>query len=367
MTALTFREYAREFAKTRRKTWQHDRAKTVGASEVAACIRKVAASKMGIAPDDDHVDSNGFAVRGDVIEGAWSAPLMDFIAAQWGGVSHGTGQENQETIIGKGVPLSATPDCIMTGIRRDALTPYGIPDIGPSQTIVIELKSLDPRVARHKLPKFSHPKQLTVQMGMLRKQGIHNPNYGVVLYVDASNYFDLMAFPVKYDEKDFKALVKRADTIMKCTDHNLLIPEGKVRGGSECNECPYARQCIGFRPFVVGGDDPKAPPSAVVAKIDKLAAKVIELELKEDAAKKARLNAEAALYVGLKDSKRNFVKGSKYVAHAKINAGQNRLNNELLKQRLVDIGVPPEEVEGFLDTCKKPTQGGTSLSVSLAS
>lgn len=351
----TFIDAAKALAADRSKSWGHDRRKTVGASEVGKCIRRTVYSKLGLAPDDGYVDTNGFAKRGDTMEDAWSAPLVDKWSALHGGKALYTGQANQVTLIGKKVPLSATPDGLAVGVSRQALAPYGVSDIGKSKSVVIEIKSIDPRYAKQNLPKFEHVPQTMTQLGLIRVNSEHKPDYGVVIYVDASDYFDVRAFPVKYDEAQFKSLVKRADYIMKCDDPNKVLPEGKIRGGSECSECPFAKQCLGFVPFVAG-DDPKAPPVATVKKVERLAEKVAHAAKAVSDAEKAKLTAEADLYIALGDAKRNFIKGSRFVVHAKKTDGQNRSDTKAMAAKLKELGVDPEQF-------KLKTKPSTSLSV----
>lgn len=352
------RDVAREFALSRRKSFGHDRNKTIGASEIGKCARRVKYTKLGTEHDEGYVDANGFATRGDVMEDAWTAPLVAYWVEKHGGRLLYATQAEQVSFVGKGVPISATPDGLAVGVSRDILARYGVPDIGDSGVLVPELKSISPRFGKHKLPKPEHPVQTLVQLGMIRQATEHRPDWGCVVYVEADDFWNVDVFPVKWDERVFKSLVRRADHIMKCDDPNKLPPEGKMRGGSECSECPFARRCIGYRPYVVD-DDPRAPTRAEVAKVEKLAAKVHTLDTKLDQITKKKREAEADLYLGLADVGRKFVAGSKFKVAARVTAPQKRNDAKKLIELARSLGATADQLEA----CKTETKEGTSLSV----
>lgn len=361
----TLNDACKKIADTGAAVFGHDRQRTVGSSEVGTCAKKVVYSKLGLVPDDDAVTgSTGYTARGNLLENYWSSLVFTEWCRSLGGELLYAGQSNQISLIGKGVPLSSTPDGVAVNMPRDCLAPWGVPDIGKSRCILIELKSIDSRVAKHSLPKPNHPVQVMAQLGLVRKATQHKPDFGVVAYVDCSDVFDIRVFPVKYDDKAFKSLVKRADWIMKTVNVDAVMPEGKIRGGTDCRTCAFAKQCLGFRPFVAD-DDPKAPTKATIAKIDAVARKVHEAEVAADIAKKQVLEAEADLYLALAETKRNFVKG-KFVVHAKKTSPQQRLNQGLLKSNLEAAGLTAEQVTLLFDASKQETKGGTSLSVEVA-
>lgn len=312
---------------------------------------------MGLAPDDGYEDTNGFAIRGDVMEDSWTAPLFRAWVEAHGGELLYSGQANQISFVGQKVPLSATPDGLALNVRRDILKPYGVPDIGKSKQLVIEMKSLDPRYGKHKLPKSPHVPQTLTQTGMIRSATKHRPEWGIVGYIDASDYFDIKAFPVAWDEKAFKGLVVRANRILTVKDWNQLPPEGKIAGGSECAECPFARQCLGFLPWLAG-DDPRAPKPADVKAIESAAEKVHKAEQELEKWQQAKRVAEANLYGVLNAKKRRFVMGKKFTVSAKETASQNRDDVSKMKAWIKAKGGDPD---GF----KKQTKPGASLTVEL--
>lgn len=356
----TLKEVCIPFAKSLKTGFSHDRDKTVGASEIGQCIRKTVYSKLGIAPDEDEPNETGFTTRGNVMEDAWSAPLLEYWAkANGGDFIHG-GQENQITLKGDKVPLSSTPDGVAIRMPRDCLAAYGVPDIGPSCAVVGEIKSIDPRYNKTKLPKVPHLPQTLAQIGLIRRtpELKVKPDWGFAFYVDASDYFDLKVYPVKYTEAAFKSLVMRADLIMRTVDPNHVPPEGKQRGGGDCSECPFARQCLGYRPYVPD-EDARAPTSKEVAAVEKLAKKIADLEKREDAAKKARLQVEGDLYLTMGALKRKFVAGSRFKVISKVTASQNRNDAKKLIELATTLGATKEQLE----LCKSSTKEGTSISV----
>ena len=94
--------------------------------------------------------------------------------------------------------LSATPDGILDGLPRDALAYLRVPDIGPSGCIVVDLKTVDPRINLSE-PKPAHVFQIQVQLGLVREQTRFQPAYGLLSYVNASFFDDVVEFAIKFD------------------------------------------------------------------------------------------------------------------------------------------------------------------------
>src|SRR5262249_9121802 len=151
---------------------------------------------------------------------------------------------------------------------------------------------------------------------------------------------------------------KRGEKIMKVAksgNPDSLPPEGKMLGGSECTECPYARSCLGFRPY--SEDDPKALPKKKVAKLEIMMATVKGLEAEAKKAEETHLEAKADLFLAMQAEKRNFVKGTKYYAHAKGTAPQERNDVKKLIALAKSKGATAEE----LAECKSLTKPGSSF------
>lgn len=228
---IRIEDVAFDFAMARKVGFDFDRDKRIGASEVGQCSRKTAYKKLRTPPDPGSKPTSGFAVRGDVMEDNWIAPLCrEWIKANGGELLY-SGQANQTSFAGKNTVLSATPDGLAINVARDILKDRGVPDIGKSKSLVIEMKSIDPHYKEDNLPKGPHTPQTLTQLGMIRHATKHRPDYGVIVYVDASDYFKIHRFPVKWDEKQFKGLVNRSSKLLSAKDPNQFPRKGRYRVG----------------------------------------------------------------------------------------------------------------------------------------
>src|ERR1017187_9791563 len=173
-----------------KKKWKHDRTKTVGASEVGTCSRRVWFGKKSTDADKDHVDRWGATERGNLIEMKLWAPALK---KKYNGKLKFRGDQQKSFIDG---PLSATPDGLLLA-PRDALKEHGIKDI-EADCILLECKSIDPRVdlkeARH-----HHILQAQAQLGCVRAKTKYKPVYCVISYIDASFLDNITEFVVKFD------------------------------------------------------------------------------------------------------------------------------------------------------------------------
>lgn len=316
-------------------------------------MRSIVYAKLSTPKDEGFEEELGFTSRGSIMEDHVTVPMIEYAANAVGGKLLYAGQSNQTTFFGKGVPLSCTPDGILVDMPRNFLANYGVEDIGPDQSVVTEFKSVSPRVDKSKLPKRAHILQTQVQNGMFRAATDHKPDYGIIIYVDSDKYTDVNVFVVKHDPVMFKALVRRADQIIKCKDPNTVPPEGKIQGGSECTLCPYARRCLGHRPYVPD-EDPRALPSKKVAKVAKAAAKAKEMADCEEAFRLKKLEAEHDLYTTLAEVGRRTVIGKDFSVSAKVTKSQSRLDAKALAAEVKRLGGDP-------DKFRKDTKEGTSL------
>lgn len=343
------------YVDTIKTTFGHDRTKTIGASEIMACARRVAYSKTGHSFDPEYVDANGFASRGNHME-AWIAGWMDHAVRAAGGELLHAGQDNQVTLVAE--PLSVTPDGIAVKLPRDWLASCGVKDIGEGRCVVTEFKSISPRFKAEKLPKPQHVHQCMTQIGMVRHSTKHRPEYGIVVYVNSDDYSDIKTFVVPYDEKQFRALYGRAKMLISLRDPNQASPEGKVSGGDECRTCGYAKQCLGYlpwlQPFEVTPDD-----KAKLKTLKSLAAKKAKAEKAIAKAKAEDGKAEEALYAALADAKTRYVKHGSVLIQAKETPSQSRADAKKLAALAVSLGATPEQIEA----CKSATKPGTSLTV----
>src|SRR5262249_27628317 len=156
----------------------HNRSRTVGASEIAQCARRVFFKKNGTAADPGYKDTWGAVTRGSVFENEFWKPAM---RRAFGDRLHLAGGQQKTFVDGR---LSATPDGLVTGLARNALKHLGICDIGPD-CVLVECKTID---AREQLTsaKPEHVFQVNVQLGLVRSKTQWKPNYAVISYTDAS-------------------------------------------------------------------------------------------------------------------------------------------------------------------------------------
>lgn len=257
-----------EFATSITKTWPHDRTKTVGASEIGLCARRMHFVKKAKAHDDSHVEGWGARMRGNVMESELWVPAME----KKFGKRYLHGGALQKTFADKW--LSATPDGLVVGLKRDALKHLGVKDI-ESDCILVECKSLDPRVNLRQA-KDENTYQVQVQMGLIRKLTKHKPVYGLISYMDASFWNEVSEWPVKFDERVFKAAEARAEQILTSEGPQDLAPEGWIAGGSECEYCPFTKACGVIRRSVPEGEAAADPQFA--AEITDMCLELQELE-----------------------------------------------------------------------------------------
>lgn len=239
------------YSKSNQRKWASDRRLTVGASEVGACIRKTAlekhAQRHGREPDGDYVDSRGAADRGSAYESEiWNNAVRRHRPE--GSRLLFCGEDQETLYVGK--YLSATLDSLFVNLPRDCLAHVGIDDLGPQDgkdsplgCIVVDAKSVDPRVNLKGAPKDQHTFQIHAQIGAVRDQTIYRPLVGIITYTNASFFDDIQEFYVRFDPKVFAAAGQRAERAMTANDLSALPPEGKIAGGKECENCSWQRAC----------------------------------------------------------------------------------------------------------------------------
>jgi hypothetical protein len=263
-----------------------DREQTVGASEIGQCARRVYYEKMfgdahyGVERDADFTDSWGAMTRGSAYEQQLWYPALK---ACFGDKLLYAGPEQRTLAV---ECLSATPDGLLIDQPRDLLKPFGITDLGKTGELVVECKTIDPRV-RLDQAKAEHAYQTQVQIGLLRELTPHRPQYALIAYGDASFWDDITEFVITFDPQIYANAKARAAQIMLAMDARELEPEGWIAGGKECDRCPFTRACGQERRAIPGVTDAQADPQ-FVAEIGDLAraAKAHDIEVE---------NATAAL------------------------------------------------------------------------
>lgn len=200
------------------------RRKYLNASEAMGCIRKQWYSKHQ--PEAGEPQMWGYARRGSHGEKFLVESLLAAnVPIAYAGKDQETWRDDKRNI-------SATPDGI---IQYD------------TEWVVVEFKTIDPRTNKSRLPKAQHVAQLEIGMELI-DQNIDRPDgvtlRGVLVYMDASNYFDIEEFPVSRNKAILDQMAKRASKIFRTKDVGNLDREGKRDGGKECKTmCPFTRVC----------------------------------------------------------------------------------------------------------------------------
>lgn len=230
------------FLKKEATAFGHDRAQTIGASEIGGCARRVAYRKKGVPVDPDYKDDPGYAERGNILENHLSAPMMRAAIEGIGGKLLWAGQKDQTTFVADDWFMSATPDGLAIGVKKNALKKYGVKDCG--DCFLVEFKSIDSRISLQKLPKDGHPEQVNYGLGLVRADGEYNPEYGLLLYTNCSS-LSVHPFIIKFDPELFKRQRLKAKRIMTANRPEDLLPEGKMAGGNACKYCEFKARCQG--------------------------------------------------------------------------------------------------------------------------
>lgn len=218
------------------RTYDADRATTLGASDIGQCARKVYYLKRGSAErDPEHIDGWGAALRGSVLERAFWLPAL---RARFGDKLKFAGDEQRQFKSGL---LSATPDALLTDVPSDILASLGVPDIG-ANCLLLECKSIDPR-AKVDTPKPEHRYQALVQLGVVREITKFQPRFAVINYINASFWDDVTEFIVEFDHGIYASAKARAAKVLTAAVAAELPPEGWIAGGHECEHCPFTKAC----------------------------------------------------------------------------------------------------------------------------
>ena len=213
------------------RQFTHDRTKTIGASEIGQCARKLWFLKHQTDKDAGHVDRWGAAQRGNLIEVLWAKAMREHAGA---GKLHYAGRY-QKTFFDDVSPLSATPDGLL---ELDLPTGH--------EELLLECKSIDPR-ARMESIRSEHEAQVQVAMGILNCTTKWRPREAIVSYIDASFLDEVKEFRVPFDRQVFATLRLRAKTIMAANSADALRPEGVIAGGQECEHCAFRSSCSAMR------------------------------------------------------------------------------------------------------------------------
>ncbi|RPH72750.1 MAG: hypothetical protein EHM78_02270 [Myxococcaceae bacterium] len=222
---------------TMETTFVMDRQRTIGASEIGLCSRRMYWVKTEGRVDEGHGDRWGARARGKLLEQHFYVPAMRRKYGKkllWAGKDQKTFNDRY---------ASATPDGLLIDQPRDLLLKdFGIADIGAGQCVLVECKSVDPRVNMSRA-KEENEFQTQMQLGLVRELTVYKPEYAILSYMDASFLDEVHEFAIKFDPKVYDAGHKRAVRIKTATRPDELPPEGWIAGGKECEYCPFTQAC----------------------------------------------------------------------------------------------------------------------------
>jgi CRISPR/Cas system-associated exonuclease Cas4 (RecB family) len=227
------KEALENYARASQRPWKHDRAQTIGASEIGQCARRTWFAKHQTVADAGYVDRWGAKKRGDLIEVFWEKAMRAHVGL---GRLHYAGRY-QRTFFDTAGHLSATPDGVVA-------------DLDKSECFLVECKSLDPR-AKIERSRPEHIYQVQVQMGLVRQQTPFRPSYAILAYIDASFLDESREFRIDFDPDMFEQARARAKAIFEANGADALRPEGYIAGKAECEYCPYRRSCSTMRAAAV--------------------------------------------------------------------------------------------------------------------
>jgi CRISPR/Cas system-associated exonuclease Cas4 (RecB family) len=196
-----------EYLKPAPTAWAHDRANTVGASEIGGCARQVWYRKHG--QEEECQQGWGFTERGKHIE-AW---VYDALRRAKIRLTH------QQHTLTSGF-LSATLDGFYAGY-------------------CVDIKSFDPRKTEVLVPK--HLLQVKVQIGLWNTTKPTKSRGGLLIYINASDFADQREIFVEPDPDAYMGARLRAREII--TSETPPEREGVWTG--ECRFCPYQTVCLG--------------------------------------------------------------------------------------------------------------------------
>jgi CRISPR/Cas system-associated exonuclease Cas4 (RecB family) len=203
-----------------------DRAEFLTSSEVSKCLRWTFFSKHQLRfPLPKGADgNNGFAARGHAVEAAFVEKIK-LLETQ--GYRFEYLGADQRSFYDADIGLSGTPDGLMY-----------LPD---GSCYLLELKSIDPRFNKNNLPKKGHIPQTVQNMYLVQKcLGIKLAG-GILFYIDASNLWDVMEFPVAFDQDLVELSWNRATELWDALEPTDLEPEGVFTG--DCDLCPFTDHC----------------------------------------------------------------------------------------------------------------------------
>jgi len=348
--ALDFRRAFGEVVASGQRVWEHDRSKTVGASENFGCLKQVYFSKrepdQAEQPEADDEVSWGHTERGNLVENWYAVPKLQ---GMFGADKCFYMGEDQKTFV-SGL-LSATPDGVVVDQPREALSELegGPADMGEDGAeISIEIKSFNPQM-NITAAKARHVGQVIIQMGILQEKTNYKPKWGIVLYINPVDLQDIRPFVVKYDHKVYERAKERAARVFapdaKPED---FVSEGRTTG--DCIYCPFVRRCRETEVGAVSDEiiDMQDISPNIVERLKSLTITVATLrkEAKERKTELSSAEEELKQLLGQIGSKR--VGDKEWSASVSACKGKKKLNTALMEEDGIDLEQYTEEGNGYV-------------------
>lgn len=202
----------------------------LSASEMNKCLRMAWFAKFG-RTGIKAFETNGYAERGDAVE-AWIVNRIAVLREQGYELRY-TG-EDQRSFYEDISHLSGTPDGLMT-VPNDGVD--GIED----RHILLEFKSIDPRVNRRNLPKKAHIMQTQVNMYLVSLCLGIEVKEARLLYIDASDFGRQEEYIVHYHPDYIDVAKQRAIQLFGAPSADDTEPEGLKTG--DCDTCKFGALC----------------------------------------------------------------------------------------------------------------------------
>lgn len=341
-----FHAFFNEWVEATKKTWGHDRTKTLGGSEVFGCIRKAYYSRNGYEKDSDYEESWGATKRGDLIENYFVVPTLK-LAAENHKFSIQMVGEDQQTLFIDGVPMSVTPDGLAHDLPKNWLEKYGIPDL-EGDCCMIEIKSIDPRVDLAE-EKAIHHGQTQIQMGMVRETTPFKPTYAVILYIEASFLDNLNVFIVRFDPKKYEAAKTRAKLAYEAKDPSVLKREGVIDGS--CRYCPYQGSClettIAAMPEKKKAKKGEVSNPVLVGRLQDLMAQKREANFAQKAAEKRHEEIKEEIRLVLREFGENRAKTDDWSVSYYLQNGKASIDVDAMEADGIDVSKYKKEGNPF--------------------
>ena len=189
------------------------------------------------------------------------------------------------------------------------------------EPILIEIKTIDPRVSLT-APKPAHWRQVMFAMALMARVHPVKPKRAVILYVDCSNYANVTAYDVPFDDVEGDALIDRAKRIHAATLDDLQ-PEGVHDGGNECKTCDFATQCRAYQVERVERAEASAPiDDGDLTELDDLAAQREAAAQMESEAKRLKESATNQIRMMLDEQGVSFAQTPGYSIRQSVTKGR---------------------------------------------